>query len=187
MSRIPPAAPETYAPLFGVDAPLRQQIYAQAPEIAGPYITFMKALREASVLPRRLVELVRLRISFHNQCRSCMAIRYADGLEDGLTEDLVCSLEKPSEAPDLTDAERAALEFADKMATDHLSVTDDTFAMLAEHFTDQERMELCFQVATFVGYGRMGSALAMTDDLPEEYADPDAVLAPWRQTPQSVV
>ena len=55
------------------------------------------------------------------------------------------------------------------------------------HFTDEERMDLCFQVATFVGYGRMGSALAMTDDLPEEYAEADAVLAPWRQAPASVV
>lgn len=187
MSRIPPAPPEVYAPVVGADAPLRQQVYAQAPAIAGPYLTYMKALREASVLPRRLVELVRLRISFHNQCRSCMAIRYADGLEDGITEDLVCSLEKPSEAPDLTDAEKAALAFADKMATDHLAIDDETFALLARHFTDEERMDLCFQVATFVGYGRMGSALAMTDDLPEEYAEADAVLAPWRQAPASVV
>lgn len=48
-------------------------------------------------------------------------------------------------------------------------------------------MELCFQVATFVGYGRMGAVLAMTDDLPSAYADPDAILAPWRQNPQEVV
>jgi AhpD family alkylhydroperoxidase len=187
MSRIPPAPPDSYVPIFGVDAPLRQQVYAQAPGIAGAYLAYMKTLREASVLPRRLVELVRLRISFHNQCRSCMALRYADSLEDGLTEELVCSLDKPSEAPDLTATERAALAFADKMATDHLSVTDATFAELAGHFTVEEQMDLCFQVATFVGYGRMGSALAMTDDLPEEYADPDAVLAPWRQAPQSIV
>ncbi|QIG44627.1 carboxymuconolactone decarboxylase family protein [Nocardioides anomalus] len=187
MTRIPPASPDVYGPLFGDQAPLRQQVYANAPAIAGPYLQFMKALRDNSVLARRLVELVRLRISFHNQCRSCMAIRYADGIDDGLTEDLVCSLEKPQEADDLTPAERAALAFADKMATDHLQVDDQTFRDLAAHFTDQERMDLCFQVATFVGYGRLGSALAMTDDLPQEYADPDAVLAPWTQTPQSVV
>ncbi|NJC71894.1 hypothetical protein HC031_19540 [Planosporangium thailandense] len=30
-----------------------------------------------------------------------------------------------------------------------------------------ELMDLSFQVATFVGYGRMGVSLAMTDDLPE--------------------
>ncbi len=79
MSRIPRAIPDLYVPLFGDQAPLRQQVYANAPAIAGPYMTFMTALREATVLPRRLIELVRLRISFHNQCRSCMAIRYADG------------------------------------------------------------------------------------------------------------
>ena len=187
MSRVPAAPRELYEPLFGATAPLRQQIYAQAPAIAGPYLQFMKALRENGILPRRLVELVRLRVSFHNQCRSCMAIRYSDGLDAGVDESLVCSLERPEEAPDLTDAEKAALAFADKMATDHLSVTDETFDRLYEHFDVHEVMELCFHVATFVGYGRMGSALAMTDDLPTEYADPDAVLAPWRQNPQEVV
>jgi AhpD family alkylhydroperoxidase len=187
MSRVPPASRELYEPLFGESAPLRQQVYAQAPGIAGPYLQFMTALRENATLPRRLVELVRLRVSFHNQCRTCMSIRYADGLEAGIDEGLVCSLERPEEAADLTDAEKAALAFADRMATDHLSVTDETFQQLYQHFGTQEVMELCFQVATFVGYGRMGAVLAMTDDLPSEYADPDAVLAPWRQSPQEVV
>ena len=187
MSRVPPAPREQYAPLVGENAPLRQQVYAQAPGIAGPYLQFMKALRDNGTLPRRLVELLRLRVSFHNQCRTCMSIRYSDGLEDGLTEGLVCSLEKPQESDDLTPAEKAALAFADRFATDHLAITDEMFAALYDHFTAQEVMELCFQVATFVGYGRMGAVLAMTDDLPDEYADADAVLAPWRQTPQEVV
>ena len=187
MSRVPPAPPEVYEALFVVDAPLRQQVYAQAPAIAGVFLAFKKAVREFSVLPPRLVELVRLRVAFHNQCRSCMAIRYADGAADGVTEDLVCSLEKPHEADDLTAAEKAALDFADRMATDHLSISDETFEELARHFSDEERMDLCFQVATYVGYGRMGSALAMIDDLPEEYAEADAVLAPWRQAPISLV
>jgi AhpD family alkylhydroperoxidase len=187
VSRVPPAPRELYEPLFGASAPLRQQVYAQAPGIAGPYLQFMRALRENGTLPRRLVELVRLRVSFHNQCRTCMSIRYSDALEDGIDEGLVCSLERPEEAPDLTDAEKAALALADKMATDHLSVDDETFARLYEHFSTQEVMELCFQVATFVGYGRMGAVLAMTDDLPSEYSEPDAVLAPWKQAPAEVV
>ncbi len=187
MSRVPPADPALYEPLVGADAPLRQRVYAQAPGIAGPYLTYMKALRDNGTLPRRLVELLRLRISFHNQCRTCMSIRYSDGIEDGLTEGLVCSLEKPQESDDLSAAEKAALAFADKFATDHLSITDDTFARLYEHFGAGEVMELCFQVATFVGYGRMGAVLAMTDDLPDEYHDDAAVLAPWRQAAHEVV
>ena len=187
MSRVPPAPAEQYEPLVGAGAPLRQQVYAQAPTLVGPYLTYMRALRENGTLPRRLVELVRLRVSFHNQCRTCMSIRYSDSLDDGVTESLVCSLEKPQESADLTAAEKAALAVTDLFATDHLAVTDELFARLHDHFSPAEVMELCFQIATFVGYGRMGAILAMTDDLPAEYADPDAVLAPWHQTPHEVV
>jgi alkylhydroperoxidase family enzyme len=187
MPRIAPAPLEQYGPLVGVDAPLRQQVFAQAPALVGPYLEFMAALRDKGRLAPRLIELLRLRIAFHNQCRSCMAIRYSSGLEDGVTENLVCSLEKPQEADDLTDAEKAALAYADKLATDHLSITDETFAELGKYFDAGETMELCLQVGTFVGYGRMSASLAMTDDLPDDYADMDTELAPWRNAPASVV
>ena len=187
MSRILPAPADQVEPLFGPDAPLRQQVYSWTPALARPYVEFMTVLRKNSVLPSRLVELVRLRVAFHNQCRSCMAVRYSEGRDDGVSDELVCSLERPEEAHDLSAAERAAIGFADKMATDHLAVTDETFAELGKHFTETELMDLCFQVATFVGYGRMGAALDMVDDLPEEYADRDAVLAPWRQQPHFLV
>src|SRR5690606_41695037 len=75
--------------------PLVQQkmlgVYANAPELAKAFIIFTGAMSQGMTLRRRLLELVRLRIAFHNQCRSCMSVRYASALEDGLTEDLVCS------------------------------------------------------------------------------------------------
>lgn len=183
MTRIPPAPVDQVVALFGHDASLRHQVYAWNPAIAVPYVEFMTKLRTASILPPRLVELVRLRVAFHNQCRSCMAVRYSDGAEGGVTEELVCSLERPAAANDLAPAEKAAIGFADLFATDHLAIRDDTFATLREHFGEAEVMDLCFQVATFVGYGRMGATLDLVDDLPEEYADPTAVLAPWVQRP----
>ena len=67
------------------------------------FLEFGPALREHRLLPDRLVELVRLRVAFWNQCRSCMAVRYEEGVDDGLTEELVCSLERPYEAPDLSE------------------------------------------------------------------------------------
>lgn len=183
MSRIPPAPPEQYVPLFGEHPPLRQQIYAWNPAIAVPFAEFMGRFRDASCLPARMVELVRLRVAFHNQCRSCMAIRYSAGAEDGVTEALVCSLERPTEAPDLTSAEKAALGFADLFATNHLAITDETFADLRTYFSDAELVDLCFQVAMFVGVGRMNAVLDMVDDLPEEYAERGTVLAPWALPP----
>jgi hypothetical protein len=67
---------------------------------------FSAALKANRTLPERLIELVCLRVAFHNQYRSCMAIRYPDPLADGLTEDLVCSLERPMDADNLDERER---------------------------------------------------------------------------------
>jgi alkylhydroperoxidase family enzyme len=112
-----------------------------------------------------------------------MAIRYSSGAEDGVTDELVCSLERPADSPDLTPAEKAALAFADLFATDHLAITDETFAGLREHFAEAELVDLCFQVAMFVGVGRMNAVLDLVDDLPEEYAERGTVLAPWSLEP----
>ena len=183
MSRIPPAPRDQYEPLFGTNPPLRQRIYAWNPRIAVPWVEFSTRFHASSSLPARLVELVRLRVAFHNQCRSCMAIRYSSGAEDGVTDELVCSLEEPADSPDLTSAEKAALSFADLFATDHLAITDTHFAELREHFTEAELVDLCFQVAMFVGVGRMNAVLDLVDDLPEEYAERGAVLAPWSLEP----
>lgn len=183
MTRVPPAPADQYAPIYGPDAPLREQVYAQAPGVARAYHDYKTALADAATLPPRLSELVRLRVAFHNQCRSCMALRYDSGAEAGVDEGLVCSLEKPQEASDLTEAEKAALEYADRLATDHLSVNDGTFARLREHFSHAEVIELGFLIATYVGYGRLAATLDMTDNLPAAYSDPTATLAPWVVAP----
>ena len=179
MARVAPAPVEQYAPLFGEDPPLRVQIYAQRPPLAAKFLEFGKTLREERLLPDRLIELVRLRVAFWNQCRSCMAVRYEEGVNDGLTEELVCSLERPQEAEDLTEAERAAIAFADLMATDHHAISDETFERLREHFSDAEIVELCMNVALFVGFGRMGAALHMVDDLPERFQRDEEKVTPW--------
>ncbi len=85
------------------------RMFAHRPAIGKGLIALGSGIRQKGTLPERLMELVRLRIAFHNQCRSCMAIRYRSAVDAGVDEALVCSLEKPMEAPDLTDAERAAL------------------------------------------------------------------------------
>jgi AhpD family alkylhydroperoxidase len=156
------------------------RIYAHRPELARAYVAFMAALRAPGLLSRRLVELVRLRVAYHNQCRSCMAVRYADGAAEGVDEALVCQLAAPEQAPDLTDAERAALRFADLLASDHLAIDDSTIADLRAHFSTAEIVELGMNVAAFVGYGRLSMAWDMVDELPERFRDRSgALITPW--------
>lgn len=152
---------------------------AHAPELMGALHHFADVLGEKGTLPGRLVELVRLRIAFHNQCRSCMAMRFEPALEDGLTEDLVCSLEKPVEAPDLTDAEKAALDFADRFATNHLSIGDETVEGLRRYYTEQEVIEICMMCAYCTGFGRFAAVYHAVEDLPESYQNTSRITAPW--------
>jgi alkylhydroperoxidase family enzyme len=123
--------------------------------------------------------MLRLRIAFHNQCRSCMAMRFEPALQDGLTEDLVCSLEQPVEAHDLTAAEKAALHYADLAATNHLAITDETMDTLRQFYSEKEIVEICMLCAYCTGFGRFAAVYNAVEDLPESYRDTTARTAPW--------
>ena len=69
------------------------RMLAHAPAAAMGPLQFGAALVSNRTLPERLIELLRLRIAFHNQCRSCMAIRYQRAAAD-VSEADVCSLER---------------------------------------------------------------------------------------------
>ena len=152
--------------------------FAHCPEQAVGLMGFGGALKRNRTLPERLVELVRLRVAFFNQCRSCMAIRYSDAVADGVTEWLVCSLERPQEAENLTAAEKAAIRYGELMATDHLAIDDAVYADLRRHFSEAQIVELGMTVAFFVGFGRLAATYHMVEELPEAFKTAETI-APW--------
>jgi AhpD family alkylhydroperoxidase len=188
MARISPVAFDGVDPST-LDQATRVQmgvggILQHRPEISAGLGAFSTALATGGTLSKRLRELIRLRIAFHNQCRSCMAIRYEEAVEDGVTEDLVCSLEKPAEAPDLSDADRAALRYADLFATNHLRIDDAVYNDLRQYYTEGELVEIGLNCALAVGIGRMTATWDVTDDLDDDFqASYDTQVVPWGKTP----
>jgi alkylhydroperoxidase family enzyme len=154
-------------------------VMAHTPHMAAANAAFQREAMSGRRLAPRLLELVRLRLAFHNQCRSCMAMRFDAALNDGLTADAVCSLEKPAEAEDLTPGEKAALEFADKFALNHFAIDESTFETLREHFAEAEIVELGMFVAYYFGMGRLFATWDMTEKLPEVFQDKTRQVAPW--------
>jgi len=154
------------------------RIFGHCPEMAAGLNAFGASLKVNRTLPERMIELVRLRVAFHNQCRSCMAIRYPDAVEDGLTEELVCSLERPLEADDLDERERLAIRYGELMATNHLAIDDAFHDRLRELFTEPEIVELGLNVALFVGVGRLSATWDMVDELPDRFRA-DGTVVPW--------
>ena len=192
MSRLQAIEPQSFHP--SVQAALGQgalsnaqglgllRVLAQRPDLTTAFLDFRSALGAAARLPARLVELVRLRVAFPNQCRSCMALRSSSAAADGVTEELVCSLSAPEEADDLTDREKAALAYADLLATDHLAADDRMFDRLRDHFSEPEIIELGMHLAVFVGFGRLSATWDLVDDLPERFHDRTAPVTPWGAT-----
>lgn len=89
-----------------------------------------------------------------------MTVRYAGARQAGLTEMKIAALGDPSS--DLFSArERAALGFAELMATDHLKIDDAMFAELRNHFSEAEIVELGVQTSLFVGLGRFNAVIGI--------------------------
>jgi len=174
---------------LGAEAPSQVElgvtrITAHRPVLSIAMMQYNQALRSHRTLPERLMELVRLRIAFHNQCRSCMAIRYASAVEDGLEEGAVCSLQKPYEAPDLSDADKTAIEYGERLATDHLSIDEGMYDRLRTFFSEAQIVELGLWAAWCVGLGRLAATWDMVEDLPEAFQDRSQErIGPWQGQP----
>ncbi len=84
-----------------------------------------------------------------------------------MTEEMVSSL-VDFESADITDREKLALRFAQRMATDHHSMDDSFFDQLRMEFTDPEIFELGMITGQFIGYGRLISILDLEN--PEQPA-----------------
>jgi alkylhydroperoxidase family enzyme len=154
------------------------RVHAHRPSHAKAIVGLHAALWTDRLLPDRLLELVRLRIAFFNQCRTCMAIRYPDAVADGLSEGLVCSLEQPYESPDLTESEKAAIRYGELLATDHLAIDDGVYDDLRRHFSEEQIVELGTYAAFCVGFGRLGATWNMIEELPDRFKTNDRA-TPW--------
>jgi AhpD family alkylhydroperoxidase len=188
MPRIRFASPELEAAYQAEADPAKRLMLTTAgilmhrPEAARLISELTAVAKHKATISPRLSEMIRLRIAFHNQCRSCMAMRFQEAIDDGLTDELVCSLEKPQEAADLSAAERAALKYVDLFATNHLLIDDGVYDELRRHFSEGELVDIAILCGICVGFGRIMASLLMTDDLPEQLRGPAATTTkyvPW--------
>ena len=111
-----------------------------------------------SSLDRRLHELVRMRIAKLNQCTVCMSWRNPAWCDD---ERLLAGVERPDEIDDFTDAERVALEYAERFCTDSTNIDDALIDRLKEHFDGAGIVDLTLVVGKYLALGRFTQVLGL--------------------------
>jgi alkylhydroperoxidase family enzyme len=95
-----------------------------------------------------------------NGCKTCKAARLdPDHVSEREATVGVDSPEKGSFTP----RERAALELAETMATNHFAVDDRMIRDLRQHFSQEELMELMMMTGQYIGFGRMLSILQLEE------------------------
>jgi len=72
-----------------------------------------------------------------------------------LSEDLYAHVGEWRSHPVFTEAERIAIEFAEKFALDHASLDDAFFARMRAYFSDEEILEISICVGTWLSLGRI--------------------------------
>lgn len=76
-----------------------------------------------------------------------------------MTEELIAEVPNYRESKLLAPHEKAAIRFAEVLAGDHLSASDELFEELRQHFTESEIIDLGFRMMSYVGYTRFIAVL----------------------------
>ncbi len=79
----------------------------------------------------------------------------------GWTEEQIRELANFEKRSDFTDAEKAALRFAERMTRDPHSVDDALWSELRKHFDEGEIVEIAAAVGLFNYFNRFNDALRM--------------------------
>ncbi len=139
------------------------QIWSLQPELGAAAMRLVDAAYNKSILPARVREAARIRIAQLNECTVCLAFRADSVKSHGLTEDFYCRVGIPGDDDALDPQERLAVEYAERFASDHLSIDDAFFVRLRERFSDPEILDLTICLSAFLGLGRTLRALGITE------------------------
>jgi len=123
-----------------------QQIHAAAAVVVG------------STLPHTTQKLVRIRASQINGSSFCTDIHFKDSLRSGETLLRLTLIATWREASVFTDAERLALELAERgtrLGTSTGGVSDDVWAMARKHYDEDELSALVSQIALINTFNRI--------------------------------
>jgi AhpD family alkylhydroperoxidase len=120
------------------------------------WVEYWNKLLYSGVLPHKLKEMCRIKISVAHQCGYCSTVRSNVAKAEGLTEDMINDLFTYQTSRHFTPREKAALRYADLFKQgEHAIDKDEVYTDLARHFSDEEIIELGLLCAQTDGVGKL--------------------------------
>jgi AhpD family alkylhydroperoxidase len=139
--------------------------HAAAPELMKLWIDASNAANTS--LENSLTELVKTRASILNGCANCINMHTAEARAHGESEQRLYLLAAWKEAPCYTDRERAALAWTDALTALSQGHTQEAaYDALAEHFTEEEQVNLTLLINVINGWNRLAVGFGLWIDTP---------------------
>jgi alkylhydroperoxidase family enzyme len=124
------------------------------PEMAAGMGAMSEAVYGHSQLAAREREAARYTIAMINDCVVCRDTRARDGADVGADEPFYAEVTDWRASTALSERERAAAEFAERFALDHLAMDDEFWARMHAAYGDDELADLTICCGMFLGMGR---------------------------------
>jgi AhpD family alkylhydroperoxidase len=120
-----------------------------------------------SGLPKRLIELVKMRASQINGCAYCLDVHSKDARKAGETEQRLYLLNAWRESPAFSGAERAALGWTEALTrVDETRAGDADFEALRPHFSDKEIVDLTYLIGMINFWNRLAIGMRYVPGAP---------------------
>ncbi len=124
------------------------------------WVEYWNKLLYHGVLPHKLKEMCRIKISVAHQCGYCSTVRSNVAKAEGLTKDMINDLFTYSSSKCFTPREKAALRYAELFKQgEHAIDKDGVYQDLSMHFSDEEIIELGLFCAEVDGVGKFVKSL----------------------------
>jgi len=124
------------------------------------WVEYWNKLLYQGILPHKLKEMCRIKISVAHQCGYCSTVRSNVAKAEGLTEDMIDDLVDYAGSKRFTEREKAALRYAGLFKQgEHFIDKDEVYTDLARHFSDEEIIELGLFCAEVDGVGKFVKSL----------------------------
>src|SRR5215831_5399623 len=137
---------------------------ARLPVAFGMFYSKVAQLDKKLVLPPETIMLVREQVARINVCLFCIDIGRAFTIKASMNQAKFDALEQYSTSPLFNDAERAALDYVTEL-TKQKKVNPETFARLAQHYSEKEICEIVWLVASEHLYNMTNIGLNIHSDM----------------------
>lgn len=136
------------------------EVWAYQPKMMSGMGKFQQAVRKGRTVDERLKNLVELKGAQMIGCEFCVDLGSQICRNSGFSDDELLALPRYRSSDLFTEREKVALDYAAAVMRTPVEVTDELFARMKEHFSDEQLVEIT-ALLTVVNLDRFNAAFGI--------------------------